>query len=513
MNNVIQNELKIVSKNVGLSAFYYGIGYPLSIIIGIVVAKLVGAENLGLITIGLSFVQLLAFFSLLGTNRGLLKYVAYYSGLKDILNIKRIIKFALTCSVSLSIIFILIYLEVGDEINILLFPNIKNISAVIMFFVLLLPVIVLKNSFKGCLAGLQRPQYDRIQEKIIFPISRILILFLLVQFFTILTSILVATIISIIISTTFLLLILIKELQTFNKEQCESSNLLPFKEFIIFSLPLILVPLFNLATHSIDTLIVSHYLSAASTGVYAIVRKLGFFVALPLSLFTSMIAASAAKMYTTDHFKEFEKIYRYTTKWIIFFSSIIFSIIFIHTQEILNLIGKDFATGTIPLKIFLFSQLINAFVGPTGNTLLMTNGKNIFIINSSLSIIIGIGSSFYLIPLFGLIGAAISISLAFSIVNILCVFSVIRGLNIYPMGLKQLLYRLCAIIIALLMSYFINRYLDLGGNLTVIRIFISSSLGIFVIIFFYVFIEKFQDEDKYIIKKILNKVGIQKKFC
>ncbi len=508
MNNVLQSELKIVSKNVGLSAIYFGIGYPLSIIVGIVIAKIVGAENLGIITLGLSLSQLLAFFSLLGTDRGLIKYIAHFLGINNNTNISRVIKFSILCSLSISIVIIVLYFQFDYEINQILFPKIPNISIITNYFVILLPVIVLRNILKGSLGGIQKPQYDKVQQKIIFPISRIVLLLIFFQFFSLITSLLLATIISIVIGTGYLLYIMRREIKAIEIFNNSYSEMLHFKEFILFSLPLILIPLFDLATHSIDTLIVGHYLSAADTGVYTIIRKFGFFVAIPLSLFTSMIAASAAKMFATNHSKEFEKIYQYATKWIVFFSSIIFSIIFVFSQEILNLIGKDFVPGSIPLKIFLFSQLINASVGPTGNTLLMTDNRNIFIINSFISVTIGIASAFYLIPQYGLIGAAISISIAFSLVNLLCVFFVIRNLKINPMKYSDLLRRMLAIVTAILVNHFLFNVLHYLNNSDLIRVFIGSLFTIIIISFFYIFIEKLENEDKYILKRMLKKIGI-----
>lgn len=508
MNNVVERELKIVTKNVGLSALYFIIGYPLSIIIGIIIAKVVGAENLGLITIGQSFVQLLAFFSLLGMDRGLLKYVAANLGNKDKTNIKKIVKFTILTSFTTTLIIMILYFNFYEILNKILYPNIPNISNIIFYFVIFLPVLVLINIFKGSLNGMQRPQYGRIQQKLIFPSVRIILLILFVSFFSKLTSLLWATLISLTISALFMLLMISKEIKRPVDIQNNFSNVIKYKDFIYFSLPLILIPLFDLATHSIDTLIVSHYLNAASTGVYSIVRRFGFFVALPLSLFTAMIGATASKMFTLNQVEEFKKIYQFSTKWIVFFSSIIFSILFIYSNEILIFLGKDFVMGSLPLKIFIFSQLINAMVGPTGSTLLMTNKKNIFIMNSLLSVILGLGSSFYLIPHYGLIGAAISISLAFSLVNILCVYVVIKNFKIYPMKVKELLYRITAIVLSILVNILILTKLDILRNLEFLRLCIGSLIIIILISSFYTLVEKLKKEDKYIIKKLIYRLGL-----
>ena len=88
-------ELTIVSKYIGKSSLYFLVGYPLSFFVGITIAKKVGAENIGLISIYLSFMQILTFISLFGTDRGSIKYISKFLGLKNNTNVNRIILFSL----------------------------------------------------------------------------------------------------------------------------------------------------------------------------------------------------------------------------------------------------------------------------------------------------------------------------------------------------------------------------------------------------------------------------------
>ena len=90
-----ENELEIASKYIGKSSVFFIVGYPLTFIIGIVIARKVGATNIGLVSLYLSFMQILTFISLFGTDRGSIKYISKFLGIKKYNNINKVITFSL----------------------------------------------------------------------------------------------------------------------------------------------------------------------------------------------------------------------------------------------------------------------------------------------------------------------------------------------------------------------------------------------------------------------------------
>jgi O-antigen/teichoic acid export membrane protein len=74
----------------------------------------------------------------------------------------------------------------------------------------------------------------------------------------------------------------------------------------------------------------------------------------------------------------------------------------------LNLFGKDYLLGAVPLVILGFGQLFNVFVGPVGNALNMANSERVVFRVSALTLVLNLGLNALLIPYFGLIGAAVA---------------------------------------------------------------------------------------------------------
>jgi O-antigen/teichoic acid export membrane protein len=506
MNNEIKGELNIVSKYVGISALYFGVGYPMSTIIGIVIAKTVGAENLGIISLYLSFMQLLTFVSLFGTDRGSIKYIAHYIGLENFFGIKRTIFFALIfplCSMGL---VLGIYFAFDSFILSFLFPNAPELKNILRTFIFFLPIFVFKQSIIGILRGLQRPQYDRVEQTVIYPIIRISLLFLFIIIFNLFLSLFLATVLATAIGLIYMFIKVKKEVRLLNWVSSTKDVNLKLNEYLLFSLPLILVPLINVATSSLDSLIISQYLDATNIGIYSIIKRFGLLVSIPLSLVSPMIASTVAKMYSKSKLGDFKTIYVFATKWSVFISSVLFCIIFIYSEDLLLILGEDFSSGNIPLKIFAFSQLIVVFVGPIGNVLIMANKKNYFIIYSYISILIGFGSIYYLTPTLGLLGATISISLIFILVSLLCLITLIHSYKIFPMSAIHLLYRIGVITITILIHYLLFDKLKFLFDFKIVNIILGSILIFINIAIYYFFIENLEDEDKHIINKITKKV-------
>ena len=105
-------------------------------------------------------------------------------------------------------------------------------------------------------------------------------------------------------------------------------------------------------------------------------------------------------------------------------STPIFIAILIFPSFVLDFFGEEFTTGVAPLIILAIGQIINAICGPVMYLLNMTGkekqARNIIIVAS----IINIALNLYLIPIYGLMGAAIATGVSTVVWNIMAVFQI-----------------------------------------------------------------------------------------
>ena len=264
------------------------------------------------------------------------------------------------------------------------------------------------------------------------------------------------------------------------------------------------ISLFDVASHQIDMILIGHYLNSSLSGIYFITRRFGTLIVVPLSLFEPLVAASIAKFYANNNKVDINKIYQYSTKWIFIFSGILFTFLFVEAENVLKIVGKDYIAGAAALRIIAFGQLINSFVGPSGNTLIMSGKGKILIRNNLISIILGIGSAFYLIPNYEIIGAAISMSIVFSFANILSAFYIVINLKIYPMKLKSFFTRILLIILLIFADLFILQIIDFNKH--IMSILFIGLLNFMIIPLLTFLSEGFSNEDKFILNTIKKRI-------
>jgi O-antigen/teichoic acid export membrane protein len=82
--------------------------------------------------------------------------------------------------------------------------------------------------------------------------------------------------------------------------------------------------------------------------------------------------------------------------------------------------------------ILIGSQIVLSCVGPAGNILTMTGYERIQLVNNLLALGLNIGLNLFLIPRYGILGAAIATSVSLAVLNVLRVIQVIRFIGISP---------------------------------------------------------------------------------
>ncbi len=385
-----QQEINTLSKTASAVGVINFVGIIITFVVTILITRIVGASVLGTIAVSLSILGVFKVFSTLGLDKGALRYISYYRGKNDLKAMRTTVWITAGTATIISILIIIIY-KVGFNTQIsLLFPSITEINHAIQTIIYLLPIIVLNEILNNLLTGIEKPQHVQAVLNILIPVTRFLLLLVLVYFFTRLDALLYATFVSQIFALLMQTILFIKIFHKIELPSISSENTFNLKQFILYSLPLTLIPVFNLSTQQVDILIVGHFMEANETGVYAIVRRVGDVVLIPLTMVAGIFSAQASRMFAQKRVQEIKDLYLFSTKWIYILSAFIFLFFYLEADFLLNLFGEEFLIGAKPLQVFVFGQLINASFGPSGVLLLMLDKPKLVLLNSLVSGIIGI---------------------------------------------------------------------------------------------------------------------------
>lgn len=189
----------------------------------------------------------------------------------------------------------------------------------------------------------------------------------------------------------------------------------------------------------IDKIIINQFLGLGATGVYTIAFFFGTLVVIPsrpLLRITSTLIADAWKQDDLDYIKV---IYKKSCLNQFIIASIIFGGIWVNIDNILIILGPDYSSGKWVIFFIAMGYLIDMATGANGVIISYSKYYRVDLLFLSLLVIVVITSMYFFIPLWGITGAAISITLSFFINNLMRFVFLYKKYKMQPFGFNYIL--------------------------------------------------------------------------
>jgi O-antigen/teichoic acid export membrane protein len=155
-----------------------------------------------------------------------------------------------------------------------------------------------------------------------------------------------------------------------------------------------------------------YFLGHESAGLFQACLQLVNVLVIGLTAVNSPLQPKVAAAWSQGDKVKVQKLITESVRIASTISVVFFTIIYLSSEHILSLYGKEFIIAGTALKLLLVGQLINAFCGPCALLLIMINRQEIVLKGFFGSIIIGLALGVWLIPSYGIEGAAfVSISI------------------------------------------------------------------------------------------------------
>lgn len=209
----------------------------------------------------------------------------------------------------------------------------------------------------------------------------------------------------------FLLLSFLSSIQVYRlfsrlDKPTANSEKFSLKEIFKTSSPMALSAIAYFIMQSIDVVILSIYEGFDQIAYYSVSVKLAMVTALALMSVNIVIAPRIAEIYEKKEFQSLQQLIKHSTRIIFFISICVLSILFFFSEEILNLFGEGYVVAKNALITLLVAQFFNAFSGPGAIYLNMTGRQKILNKILIAGLAVNITLNFYLIPAYGINGAA-----------------------------------------------------------------------------------------------------------
>ena len=191
------------------------------------------------------------------------------------------------------------------------------------------------------------------------------------------------------------------------------------RSMLYYSFPLMLVALTGMASHWLDILMLGWYSDARTVGIYQpAVRTAGLLRSVYLA-FAGIAAPLFASLSAAGQAVELERLLRVVTRWIVVAALPPAVVLMVMPSEVLDLFGAGFS-GAEPVLVLLSAAVL--FQASTGlyDTLLQMSGfTRLSALNSLLALAIHFFLNMLLIPRYGISGAAFAVIIVYFLLTAL----------------------------------------------------------------------------------------------
>lgn len=384
--------------------------------IGILLARLLGANQLGLYNLTLTAAEFATGLALLGLNMATMRYVALYAGRRDENGVWGVLQVGLGGAAILSLVAGIGLYLLADPIALQLFEE-ARLAPLLRLAALLIPLLGLNDILAAATQGFKKMRHFVIAQDTVPPLVRLTLIVVIVVLIGL--TVKWAIVVYILANVASCILFFYFLHHSFSLKRAIGTARRNLREMLNFSVPVYLSNLIGAFGGNIQTVLLGTLSTIANVGIFAVatqVNRLG-------KLFHAAIVTSSmpiiSELYDRGERERLGRFYKTVTKWTFTVNFPLFLGVVIYPIPILSIFGESFVGGAAALILLAWANLINVATGICGAMLDMTGNTKLKLLNSVVVVVTTLTLNMLLIPHWGLIGAAAAALAAAAVVNLL----------------------------------------------------------------------------------------------
>lgn len=492
--------MSLVKKIVGQSAVYF-LGAVISVIVGfffkVYLSRVLGADALGIYSLGITTIGVLGIFLSFGYGNGLIRFISKYKATQ---NYNKLVSYLTNTSIInlcfvLPISFLFYFFPEIIADNTLKTPKLKE-------YIPLFGLMMFVNSFlilaEQTIRGLQEVKKSTIINTFLrlpFKIGLVVVFF---NWGWRLEGYIIAEVLGSVLAFIFLIILIKRLLPGLTDFKRDNFN----NEEKKYSLNLLITnSVLALGRHG-DKIVLVYFLSTFELGIYSVTLTIAAFIPLVLTSVNSIFSPIISQLYSQNKLKDLARYFQLSGRYIFLLSFPLMVFIFLFSKPIMSLFGNDFIQGSFLLSLIVIGQLINVSMGSVGLMLQMTGlekpMRDISIVTSLISFLL----YFVLISKWGLVGLGVVYIFNILLQNIACTYVLNKHLNIHLFHSEyiKLIVLFCSLCLP---SYFIIEGINFNPN----PLFLGGVLLIIYVVFFFLWFLFFSKKD---LPQILNTINFNR---
>lgn len=458
-------DILVAAKGGGIIFFGRLFAYAMRFFFGVIVARSLGADGFGLYTLGITTSIMLATFSRLGLSEGLVHFLPSAIQKQDDSQVWRILQVGVVLPTLVALGLSALLFGLADTVAVNIF-NEPAASSVLRWISIAIPFMAVGRIVMASMRGFKYMRYGVYADNIAFNIVRLALTVLLLSIGWGLSGALGAYVIAWTVTAGLSVFYLNR---IFPLRRAISRTQSKVRQLLSFSAPICLTQVFGQLRGSFELLMLGMLSTMTAVGVYSAAVRIQAIGAMFLMAVEMVAKPIISELFHQGDADRLGQLYQTLTRWSLAFVLPYFITIILFAKPILAIFGEEFEAGSMVLIIISVGTLINAGTGICGAMIVMTGHSKLSFFNSLITLGISVILNLTLIPVWGLVGAAIAAAVSWAFVNILRLFEVTWLLKLWPYN-REIIKPFVATGIAFIVGYFA-------------KLFVSVDLSIFNLVF------------------------------
>lgn len=407
----------------------------LTLLISVLLARSLGPVSYGIYAFSFSLAELLVMPSLFGLQQLLVREVPSMQSKQSWSLLKGLLRRANQAVLYISLALSGLVILAGS----LLAENHHSPEHLTLVLAMLLMVFMaLTRMHMAILRGLRHIILSQLPQMMLRPSILALMLGLAIFFLQVRLSPAQAMLLHLLAAAASLGFILFAVNRAKPRELSEVSPEYDTKQWFWSALPLMLAGCLNILNQQISIILLGILGTADQAGLYQVAKRGAALVPFSLTAVNMAIAPAIAKLYTEGDLAKIQTILTSSARAVLAFSLPTAMFLILMGPWLVPLVfGQEYSEAALPLAILCTGQLVNAGLGSVGLALNMTGHERDTARGISIAAGANVLLNLLLIPLLGVLGAAVATSSSLLIWNVLLAYWVQKRLGLYTTALGK----------------------------------------------------------------------------
>jgi O-antigen/teichoic acid export membrane protein len=389
-------------------------GMFLGYLVILIISQQYGAEGIGVYNLTLSMITFIAMIAAMGMNFSILRYVGQFNKIGEEFKLRLLYRYAVEIVTPFSLLLAVILYFFAGAIADNLFHN-PVYKPALELAAFIVPFMTLQNVSVEFIRGLKNLKVSEFLRSVNRPIINIILLLIVGQFVVDQFLPLYTLGAGVIVSAIFAVYFIATKLK---KIESNTSNDFSKKKLISASLPMMATTIAAFLMGNVSLFMLEAFSTTEEVGVFSVAFKIATLISLILFVVNTISGPKFSELYWAGKHKELQDTLDHSSK-LIFISSLSIAIIFyILSKTLLSIFGEEFIVGDTALILLITGQLMYSVSGSAGVFLNMIGRqlalRNIIVVVVSITILL----DYFLIPIYGMNGAAFTFIIGAIILNL-----------------------------------------------------------------------------------------------